>query len=130
MRAYLPLAALALAAIAVPAPAQDWRVAREYEVLLTSFDVQPDEIRLKAGEAVRLRLVNTSNQGHSFSAQGFFKGARMRKRDAALVKGGEIVVPPLSTREVVLVPSAGRYKARSGNFLHRLMGMSGTIIVE
>ena len=130
MRAYLPLAALALAALAAPAPAQEWRVAREYEVLLTSFDVQPDEIRLKAGEAVRLRLVNTSNQGHSFKAEGFFKGARMRKRDAGMVKGGQIEVPPLSTREVVLVPAAGRYRASSGNVLHRLMGMSGTIIVE
>ena len=128
MRALLPLAMFALAAS--PAAAQDWRIAREYEVLLTSYDVQPDEIRLKAGEAVRLRLVNTSNQGHSFSAEDFFKGAQMRRRDAALVKGGQITVPPLSTREVVLVPKPGRYKASSGNLLRRLMGMSARIVVE
>jgi plastocyanin len=130
MRPLLSLAAFALGVTASAAAAQDWRGAREYEVLLTSFDVQPDEIRLKAGEPVRLRLVNTSNQGHSFSAEAFFKGASMRKRDAGMVKGGQIVVPPLSTREVILVPKPGRYKATSGNFLHRLMGMSARIVVE
>ena len=130
MRALLSLAAFALALTASAAPAQDWRAAREYEVLLTSFDVQPDEIRLKAGEAVRLRLVNTSNEGHSFSAEGFFRGASMRKRDSGMVKSGQITVPPLSTRELILVPRAGRYKATSGNFLHRLMGMSAKIVVE
>jgi hypothetical protein len=30
----------------------------------------------------------------------------------------------------VLVPKAGRYKANGANLLHRLLGMSGRIIVE
>ncbi len=125
-RLLLPLALL----IASPAAAQDWRMAPEYDVLLTSYDIQPGEIRLKAGEPVRLRFVNTTNQGLTFSAGGFFRDARTRRRDSALVKGGSIAVPPLSTRTVVLVPKAGRYKANGANLLHRLLGMSGRIIVE
>ena len=122
--------AIALAAIGAPAPAQEWRMAPEYDVLLTSFDIQPKEIRLKANQPVRLRFVNNSNQGHSFEAEGFFRKSQLRRRDGELVKGGSIEVPPLSTRTIVLVPKAGRYKASSGNFLHRLLGMSGRIVVE
>jgi len=123
---FLPLALL----LASPAAAQDWRTAPEYDVLLTTYDIQPGEIRLRAGEPVRLRFVNTTNQGLSFSAGGFFRNAQLRRRDSALVRDGSIEVPPLSTRTVVLVPKAGRYKATGANFLHRLLGMSGRIIVE
>lgn len=122
----LPLALL----LAAPAAAQDWRMAPEYDVQLSAYDIQPGEIRLKAGEPVRLRFVNNSNQGLTFSAGGFFRSAQLRRRDAGLVKGGSIEVPPLSTRTVVLVPKPGRYKAVGANLLHRLLGMSGRIIVE
>jgi plastocyanin len=126
MRMFLPLALL----LASPAAAQDWRIAPEYDVQLSTYDIQPAEIRLKAGEPVRLRFVNNSNQGLTFSAGGFFRSAQMRRRDARLVKGGAVKVPPLSTRTIVLVPRPGRYRARGANLLHRLLGMSGRIIVE
>jgi plastocyanin len=125
-RLLLPLALL----LASPAAAQDWRMAPEYDVLLTTYDIQPGEIRLKAGEPVRLRFVNTTNQGLTFSAGGFFRDSQLRRRDQRLVEGGSIAVPALSTRTVVLVPKAGRYKATGANLLHRLLGMSGRIIVE
>jgi plastocyanin len=126
MRSLLSLALL----LASPAAAQDWRMAPEYDVQLSAYDIEPGEIRLKAGEPVRLRFVNNSNQGLTFSADDFFRSARMRRRDSALVKGGAVKVPPLSTRTIVLVPRPGRYKASGANLLHRLLGMSGRIIVE
>jgi plastocyanin len=125
-RLLLPLALL----LAAPAAAQEWRMAPEYDVQLSTYDIQPPEIRLKAGEPVRLRFVNNSNQDLTFSAGDFFRSAQMRRRDAGLVKGGTVKVPPLSTRTVVLVPKPGRYRAQGANFLHRLLGMSGRIIVE
>ena len=105
-------------------------MAPEYDVLLSTYDIQPGEIRLKAGEPVRLRFVNTSNTGLRFSAGDFFRDSKFRRRDSALIRGGSLVVPPLSTRTIVLVPKAGRYKATGANLLHRLLGMSGRIIVE
>jgi hypothetical protein len=123
----LPLALLVAAA---PAAAQDWRSAPEYDVLLTTWDIQPKEIVLKADRPVRLRFVNNSNQGLRFSAQGFFKAAKLRSRDGQLVKEGAVQVGPLSTETVVLVPRAGRYKVRGGSFVHRLLGMDGRIVVE
>ena len=105
-------------------------MAAEYDVQLSTYDIQPRDIRLKAGEPVRLRFVNSSNQGLTFSAGDFFRSARMRRRDAGLVRGGAVRVPPLSTRTIVLVPRPGRYRAQGASLFHRMLGMSGRIIVE
>lgn len=128
MRPLLFLAALCLTA--APAAAQDWRAAPEYDVLLTTYDIAPAEIRLPADRPVRLRFVNNSNQGLTFSAGRFFRASKGRSRDGDMVKGGRIAVPALSTRTVVLVPKAGRYKVRGGTMFHRLLGMNGRIVVE
>lgn len=124
------LASLVLLAAAAPAPAPEWRMAAEYDVLLTAYDIEPKEIRLKAGEAVRLRFVNNSNQKLSFSAEGFFRSAQLRQRDSDRLSDGALEVGPLATETIAVVPKAGRYRFGGGNFLHRLLGMSGRIVVE
>lgn len=124
----LSLSLLSLAAPAQAAP--DWRGAREYDVLLSSFDIQPQSIALKAGEPVRLRLINNSSISHSFSAGDFFSSGEVRPRDKKLISGGKVSVGPGDTREVLIVPSAGRYSARCANLFHRIMGMSARVIVE
>ena len=124
----LLLVALILAAPAASAP--EWRQSREVEVRLSSFDIDPGTMRLKAGEPVRLRLVNTSQSSHSFSAPDFFRAAQVRSRDQRRVTDGSIDVPAGDAREVVLVPAAGRYRARCSNVLHWILGMRSEIIVE
>jgi hypothetical protein len=128
MRPLLFVAASLLAA--APAAAQDWRSGPEYDVLLTTFDIAPEVIRLEADRPVRLRFVNNSNQALAFSADGFFRAAKARSRDGDTVKGGRVNVPALSTRTIVLVPRKGRYKVRGGTLLHRVLGMRGRILVE
>ena len=120
-----------LAFVAAPAAAQtDWRQAREYDVLLSNLDIQPETIRLKAGEPVRLRFVNNSHITHSFSAGDFFRAGQYRNRDKGAIGGGSVEVGPGDTREVVMVPAAGRYSARCSNLFHWLMGMRARIVVE
>ena len=126
MRLVIVLALL----LAAPAPAQEWRMAPEYDVLLTAYDIVPKEIRLKAGEAVRLRFVNNSNQKLSFSAGDFFRSAQLRRRDSDRLSDGVLEVGPLATETIAVVPKAGRYRFGGRNFLHRLLGMSGRIVVE
>ena len=41
-------------------------------VRLSSFAFEPEQIRLKAGVPIRLRLDNESDGGHNFSAPTFF----------------------------------------------------------
>ena len=125
---FLSLSLLPLAAPAEAAP--DWRAAREYEVLLSSFDIQPQSIALKAGEPVRLRFINNSTIFHSFSAEDFFSSGEVRPREKELISRGKIEVGPGETRQVLIVPKAGRYSARCANLLHRVMGMNARIVVE
>lgn len=116
---------------ASPAAAQpEWRQAREYDVLLSSFDIEPKTIRLKAGEPLRLRLVNNSTIAHSFKAEEFFQSSNLRPRDRQLAARGPIEVAPGETREILLVPAAGRYSARCANLYHWIVGMRARIVVE
>ena len=124
---------LCFGSLAVSAPAAaapDWRQAREYDVLLSSFDIQPRLIELRAGEPVRLRLINNSTTSHSFSADDFFSSGEVRPRERKLVSTGRVDVEPGQTREVLIVPKPGRYAARCANLFHRIMGMTARIVVQ
>lgn len=129
MRLLLLLCAFLLAA---PAAAQEpeWRTAPEFDVLMRPWAFEPAPLRLPAGRPVKLRFVNQGQATFSFSAGDFFRTARVRRRDAEAVNDGSIRLAPGERRTIALVPAPGRYRARSGNLVHRLLGMSVQIIVE
>lgn len=131
MRLIAAVAAMLLA-FAGPASAQEpeWRTAREHDVRLAPYSFEPDPIRLEAGEPVKLRFVNQSRATLSFAAPSFFSAARIRRGDEALVSDGKIRLAPGEQASVALVPAPGTWRARSGNLIHRLRGMSVRIIVE
>jgi hypothetical protein len=118
--------------ITAPAFAQEpeWRTAPEHDVLLVPFDVEPDPIRLEAGRPVRLHFVNQGQATLSFSARDFFARARIRPGDERSLSDGRLRLAPGERRVIALVPAPGRYRARSANIIHRLLGMTTTIIVE
>lgn len=132
MRPWLTMmiASLALAAPTAAQEVQEWRLAPEYDVLLTSFEIQPHLIRLKADEAVRLRFVNNSAQPHRFLAGAFFHNAQLRGRDRERVRHGALRLAPFSDETIALVPRAGRYKVSGDNVFRRVLGMTATIVVE
>jgi len=130
MRLPVLLAALLLATPAAAQRAPEWRIAPEADILLRPFAYEPRTIRLRAGEPVRLRFVNNSRATLGFSAPAFFRAARIRSRDARALRGGSVRLGPGEQVTVALVPALGRYRARSGNLSHRLLGMSAEIIVE
>ena len=129
MRLWLLILFLLFAA-PVAAQQPEWRTAREYEILLRPWAFDPAEIRLEAGLPVKLRFLNQGQATFSFSAPDFFRAARVRPRDADAVADGNIRLAPGEARTIALVPAPGRYRARSGNWAHRLLGMSARIIVE
>ena len=111
--------------IAIPAAAQE--SGRVVDVELTSFDYDPDIIRLRAGEPVVLRLRNPGSGGHNFSAPAFFDSA---SAVAGPVRGGAVEVPSNRTVEIRLVPARGEYRLRCTHLLHSTLGMRGRIVVE
>lgn len=120
----------ALLAIPGAAAAQEWRQSRELELLVSGFDISPGDLRLRAGEPVRLRLVNQSGRAVTLAAPELFASARLRGRDGGVVQAGRMVVGPHQIREVLLTPAPGRYRMRSTNFVYRLLGLSAEIVVE
>lgn len=131
MRRIVPMTVLTLAALpATASAAADWRQAREVELVVSSFDIAPGTVRAKAGEPVRLRLVNRSGQTHRITAPALFASARMRSRDRKMVQGDRITVAPGETLELVLVSPPGRYRLRSPNIAYRLLGMSAELVFE
>ena len=126
MRVLFPLVVLVLAA---PSLAQPPASPRVVQVDLASFSFTPSTIRLRAGESVRLRLVNTGRGGHNFSAPEFFAAARLAPGQAA-VAGGTIEVPSRQTVEIRLTPARGQYRLRCTHTLHSTFGMRGEIAVE
>ena len=129
MRLLLLLSALLLG---TPALAQEpeWRTAPERDVLLRPFAYEPQVIRLEAGRPVKLRFVNQGQATHSFSASEFFRASRIRSRDSGRLRDGSLVLEPGERQTIALVPRPGRYRVRSNNIIHRLLGMHGEIIVE
>lgn len=128
MRFALPL--LALVAAAPAANAQEWRQAREVDIRLSNFDIDPGTIALKAGEPVKLRLINNGPGNYVIEGEDFFAAARVRRRDARWVSGGSVFIPSGETREVALVPARGRYSLRSANIFYRILGMRSEIAVD
>ena len=119
-----------LTATAAPAVAQNWNNAGEFTVTLSNFEFEPEVIHLRAGEPVRLRLVNRGSGGHDFTAPAFFAAAKVKPSDAAAIDEGSVEVEGGRIREIELVPAAGRYKLKCTHAFHKLFGMSGEIIVE
>ena len=130
MRRIVSLTALILAAAGPAAAAPEWRQAREIDLLVSSFDIAPSAVRVKAGEPVRLRLVNQSGQTHRVAAPDLFASAKMRARDRKALHGDRIEVRAGETRELVLVPPPGRYRLRSPNVVYRVLGMSAELVAE
>ena len=129
----LVLFALVALLLAAPAGAQrepEWRTAIEADVILHPFRYEPREIRLAAGRPVLLLFVNNGRAHLSFRAPRFFAAALIRRSDRSRLVDGGFRLRPGERLSIALVPAPGRYRAWSGYLLHRLRGMSGTIVVE
>ena len=115
-----------LALLAMPAAAQT--APQTVEVRLSNFDYTPGVIRLRAGEAVTLKLVNSSGGGHNFSAPAFFEAARLLPGANPQIREGTVEVRSRQIVTMHLVPARGTYRLRCTHTLHSTLGMRGQII--
>jgi len=119
--------------LAAPAAAQvppDWSHAPRVQVTLANFSYTPRTIHLRAGQPVVLHLVNSASGGHDFSARQFFAAASVRPQDRGAVAGGSVELGGHRSRDVALVPRAGRYPLKCGHAFHKMFGMTGEIVVD
>ena|SRR5918996_5143325 len=122
---------LAIPLIAIGAQPATPQAPATVNVQLSSFKFTPRTIVLDHGKPYVLRLYNGSKDGHNFVAPSFFAAARVAPDDRRWIAEGEVEVPPGQRREIRLTaPAAGRYKVKCTHRFHKLLGMSGTIIVR
>jgi uncharacterized cupredoxin-like copper-binding protein len=121
----LPLGLLAVS----PAPAQ---VPASVNVQLSNFKFAPSTIVLDHGRPYVLRLANLSDGGHDFAAPTFFAASAIVASDRGLVQEGSVEVPGGQVREIHLTApaAAGSYKLKCTHTMHKMFGMSGTIVVR
>lgn len=120
--------AAGLAALAAPTGPQGQPVV---DVELSNFRFTPKTIILDHGRAYVFRLRNTAGGGHDFTARDFFSAAAISPEDRRWIADGEVEVPPGQQREITLTaPAAGRYQLKCTHRFHKVLGMSGTIIVR
>ena len=132
----LPLALAACAAPSVtpdamqPAAASiDWSTAKTVTVKLTDFDFTPSQLTFTADQPVRLLLVNDGSGRHDFAAPAFFAAAALKSGGTAPA-GGKVSLAQNQSAEIDLVPGApGQYSLDCTEFLHAMLGMTGTITV-
>lgn len=118
---------LAAAALLVSLPvAAEAAPKTQATVTLTSHRFTPSPIYLASGVPVRLILVNRAGKSHDFTAQQFFRNARILRGRAP---GGEVRLAAGRSAVIDLVPRRGTYKVHCGEFGHRMLGMSTMIVV-
>ena len=120
----LPLALMAgTSALAQPSPT--------IMVQMANFKFTPENIVMDHGQSYVLRLTNVAGGGHDFTAPGFFAAASVAAADRRLIADGEVEVPAGRTIEIHLTaPAAGRYKLKCSHTFHKMLGMSGEIVVR
>jgi uncharacterized cupredoxin-like copper-binding protein len=115
-----------LAASSVPA-----QTPGRVNVQLANFKFTPSTILLDHGRAYVLHLTNLSSGGHDFTAPDFFAASALAASDRGLIQEGGVEVPGGQLREIhFTAPAPGRYKVRCTHTMHKMMGMSGTILVR
>jgi uncharacterized cupredoxin-like copper-binding protein len=87
---------------------------------------------LKAGETYRIHFVNNSGKGHDFSAREFFAASTMPPEDKAkLEDGDEVELDGGQSMDITLTPKhAGTFPVTCTHFMHAMLGMTGTIVVQ
>ncbi len=130
LKALAALASALCAGAAVGATVDEWAAAPVVEVRLVNYSFAPATLRLRASEPVRLRLVNASQMQHAFASPAFFGAGQVRDQDRKLLQHGRVLVPAGSVREITVLPAAGRFTLKCSNRVHKMIGMSGEIVVE
>ena len=100
-------------------------------VQMSNFKFAPNTIVLDHGRAYVLHLANAASGGHDFTAVEFFAAANVAAADRRYISEGEVEVPAGGAIDIHLVaPAAGRYKLKCSHSLHKMFGMSGSIVVR
>jgi len=125
---------LVLAALLTPAGAMHDAWAQTdnlIDISLTDYAFTPSALNLKTGTAYHLHFINSGSKDHNFSAPEFFAASQVAAEDQAKVKKGFVGMESGQSVDItVTTGSAGTFPVECTHFMHKMMGMHGSITVE
>ena len=100
-------------------------------ITLSSYAFTPAAITLKSGAVTHLHFTNSGSKDHDFSAPEFFAAAQLAPEDQAKVQKGKVAVESGQSVDITVTPGPpGTFAVECTHFMHKMMGMHGTITVQ
>ena len=100
-------------------------------ISLTNYAFTPSMLTLKVGATYRLHFSNDGSKGHNFNAPAFFAASQIAPADMSKLEDGSVELDNGQSADITVTPRrAGIYAVDCSHFLHRMLGMHGSIVVE
>ena len=100
-------------------------------ITLTNYAFTPSALNLTTGTTYHLHFVNNGTKDHNFSAPEFFAASDVAPEDQAKVEKGLVALESGQSADITLTPGrAGAFEFECTHFMHKMMGMHGTITVQ
>ncbi|HEY2009626.1 MAG TPA: cupredoxin domain-containing protein [Rhizomicrobium sp.] len=107
------------------------QTATSIDVTLSEYAVTPGELDLKSGTTYRMHIVNNGSKGHNFSAPEFFSVSQVASEDQPKVADGLVELENGQSVDITVTPGRpGTFAAECTHFMHKMMGMHATIVVQ
>lgn len=105
--------------------------AQQIDIALTDYAFAPNTLALKQGISYRLHFRNRAGKSHSFSAPEFFAASQVAAEDGSRVEQGAVELAGGQEVDILVTPGrAGTYPFTCTHFMHSMMGMHGSIVVQ
>jgi plastocyanin len=100
-------------------------------ITMTNYAFTPGTLNLTAGTTYHLHFINSGSKDHNFSAPEFFAAAQVAPEDQAKVEKGQVALESGQSLDVTVTPGhPGTFAVECTHFMHRMMGMHGSIVVQ
>jgi len=107
------------------------QTATPISITLSTYAFTPSTLTLKAGTTYHMLFVNSGSKDHNFSAPAFFAAVAVAPEDRAKVEKGQVALEGGQSLDITITPDhPGTFPVECTHFMHKMMGMHGSIVVQ
>lgn len=107
------------------------QTATPVSITLTDYAFAPSALNLKTGLAYQMHFTNGGSKDHNFSAPEFFAAAQIATEDQTKVEKGLVALASGQSIDITVTPGQpGVFPVECTHFMHKMMGMHGSIVVQ
>ena len=100
-------------------------------ITLTNYAFNPGALTLQTGVTYQMHFINSGSKDHNFNAPDFFAAAQVAPEDQAKVEKGRVALEGGQSVDITVTPDhPGTFAVECTHFMHKMMGMHGSITVR